>query len=171
MSTALLGSGFTTSDAVKVGVTELGDWLRRVRPPILTFADWFALRAATDDQLLGVWSWGVSPRISDYCLDRLDDPALAVRRSWTMLAALALLGKVPELGEVLLIHTPLRTPTADEHALYQALHEKQSGGPLVNMLQVINATEARGDVAGAALLREAMRVLQHELFDVKTKKR
>lgn len=73
MATALLGSGFTTSDAVRVGLTELGNWLRRVRPPILTFADWFALRAAAGDQLAGVWSSGVSPRISDLRYQRKEE--------------------------------------------------------------------------------------------------
>jgi len=163
MATALSRSGLTTSDAVSVGIAELSDWVRRVRPPILTFADWFALRATTDGLFAAVWSSSVSSRISDFCLDRLDDPALADRRTWTLLAAITLLGRLPALGAVIVTSTPLRTPTADECTAYEALCKRHTGGLGGVMFKIIAAAESRGDFAGAALLRETMRKLQRDL--------
>lgn len=159
-ATALSNSGITTSDAALSGIAELYDWLYRVRPAILTFADWFALRAAPDEQLAAVWSSGVSSRVGDFCLDVLDRPMVDERRFWTLLAALALLASVPMLGEVLAMNTPLRDPTAAESATYQVLQDRQAGRPHVDMFAIIDDTESRGDFAGAALLRETMRVLQ-----------
>jgi len=160
MVTALSNSGITTSDAALSGIAELCDWLYRVRPAILMFADWFALRAVTGEQLAAVWSSDVSPRICDFCLDVLDRPMVAERRAWTVLAAATLLGSVPMLGEVLAMNTPLRDPTAAESAIYTVFQDTQAGRPHVDMFQIIDDTESRGDFAGAALLREAMRVLQ-----------
>lgn len=158
-----LSTSELTADTARAGMAELVDWLERVRPPILAFADWFALRVAPDDVFASVWSSTVSARISDVCLDRLDIEELDDRRWWALLAAITFLGTVPMLGEVLLTITPLRTPTADELVIYDALRKPQPGALRGMMQKIIDATEARGDYTGAALLRETMRMLQHDL--------
>lgn len=164
IGTALSASGLTETATGSFPLVKLIDWLDHHRPPLLTFADWFALRAASDYLFVVVWLSGVSSRLTDYCLDRLDDPGLADRQAWALLATILQVSPVPQLGETLAMCTPLRTPTADERLLYEALqlHNRPTGGDRGIMLKIIEATEARGDFAGAALLRETMRLLQHD---------
>jgi hypothetical protein len=163
IATALSASGLT-ADAGSFRLAKLIEWLDHHRPPLLTFADWFALRTASDELFVAVWLSGVSSRLTDHCLDRLDDPELADRQAWVLFATISQVCPVPQLGEALAMCTPLRAPTADERLVYEALQLRKSlpGGDRGIMFKIIDATEARGDFAGAALLRETMRLLQHD---------
>jgi hypothetical protein len=156
---ALTTRGWTVDD-LKARWTELVAWLDRVRPPLLSFAEWFALRQASPERLADVWLATVARRVCDRCLDRLDDPDLADPGQWVQLAALTLFADAPTLCGMLVESTPLRAPTADEQAVHSAL--QNHAGPDLDMADTVQriaaAADAAGDHRGAALVREALQM-------------
>jgi hypothetical protein len=99
--------------------------------------------------------------VGETCLDRLDDPELDEPLLWLQLATTALLGNAPSLGPLLAFLTPPLRPTADERVVYEGFHlDVRSERFRGSVSRVLEATEARDDFAGAALLREAIRRLQ-----------
>jgi hypothetical protein len=156
---ALTSRGLTVND-LNARWTELVAWIDRVRPPLLSFAEWFAMRQASPERLADVWLATVARRVCDRCLDRLDDPDLGDAAPWVQLAALTLFADAPTLCDMLVEATPLRAPTADEQAVHSAL--QNHGGPdrdmAATLQRIIAATEAAGDHRGAALVRETLHV-------------
>ncbi|MDB4960584.1 MAG: nucleic acid-binding protein [Myxococcales bacterium] len=156
---ALTSHGWTVDD-LAARWTELVAWIDRARPPLLSFAEWFAMRQASAERLAEVWLATIARRVCDRCLDRLDDPALAEPAPWLQLAALTLFADAPTLSDMLLEVTPLRAPTPDEQAVHAAL--QTHAGPDLDMTaalqRIMAATEAAGDHRGAALVRETLHV-------------
>lgn len=146
---------------VKTAWADIASWIERARPDVLSFADWFALRATPDEMLEVLWTSGLASRVCDACLDRLDDVALEDAPSWAVLASLTLLGGLAPISQFLAQQTPLHAATADEQAVYARLqHQRRAEGLDGVMHRIVRATEARGDFAGGALLRETMRRVQ-----------
>jgi hypothetical protein len=144
-------------DDLRTGWSEVLAWIEREHPAVLLFADWFALSTADEDQRETVWWSGISSRTCDVSLSRLEQPGLPDAREWLQLAALTLVGGVPRLGSVLAALTPARVDTDDERRAYTGLTSKESPELIPNAIaRIAAATEARGDFAGAALLRQAI---------------
>lgn len=150
-----------TIDDVGAGWEGLFDWIERERPTVLLFADWFALRATPGDQAEALWLSGIATRVCDTCLMMLERPNLAAAKEWLQLAALALLGGVPRIGIALVQMTPPRRTTDDERMVHAAITTKEPHDRLQGALaRIADATEARGDFAGAALLRDTRQRVQ-----------
>jgi hypothetical protein len=150
-----------TVDDVGAGWAELFDWIERERPTVLLFADWFALRALPDDQAEDLWLSGIARRVCDTCLHLLEQPDVPSATEHLQLAAIAMLGGVPRIGVALAQLTPARATTDDERMVYAAITSKEPDDRLQGAIaRIADATEARGDFAGAALLREARQRVQ-----------
>jgi hypothetical protein len=161
LANAMSAHGLALPD-VKAAWFDIASWLERVRPPVLSFAEWFALRAAPDDLLETIWMSGLARSISETCLDQLEDVHSDEAPSWAALAGLAMLGGMAPIGRYLAQETPLREPTSDEQIVYDSLHHRlRREGPDGILHDIVRATEVRGDFAGAALIRETMRVVQN----------
>lgn len=150
-----------TVDGVGEGWVDLFEWIEQKRPEVLLFADWFALRVTPEDQVEALWLSGIAMRVCDTCLSLLEQPDLLDARERVQLAALALLGRVPRIGIALARLTSPRVTTDDERMVHAAIttrdpHERLQGA----IARIAEATEARGDFAGAALLREAQQRVQ-----------
>jgi hypothetical protein len=160
--TAALSTSKIESANVTEGYPDLAEWLDRARPPVLSFADWFTLRLSSEKLLAEAWASSIAIRVCEVCLDRLAGP-VDDRRSWALLAATTALDRVPAVGEVLAMVTPLRDPSRDEQAVYDLIQKRREELEIRDMGEIIYATETRGDYAGAALLRETVRMLQYVL--------
>jgi len=154
--------GITASD-VAAGWDEVFDWLERARPEMLLFSDWFALRSTPAPDVEELWLTCVAGRVCDAVLTLLERPELPDVRQWVHVATLALLSPIPHLGLVLHRLTSPRVRDADEQLVHDAL---AGGAPCADdglrdaMGRIIEATEVRGDYAGAAMLREAAQRLR-----------
>jgi hypothetical protein len=153
MANAVSAQGLTL-DEVMVGSGDLVDWLERVRPVVLSFAEWMALRVMPKEEFSGLWFSGIATRVCEACLDRLDDPGLEDRRLWLDLAGVTLLVQMPMIGRVLAYVTSPRLVTAAERTMHEAMVEGSDGEELRGIMHgIARETEAREDFAGAALLR------------------
>ena len=160
LANAMSAHGLALSN-VKTAWFEIESWLERVRPPILSFAQWFALRAAPDTLLETIWM-SIARSISETCLDRLEDAPSKEAPSWAALAGLVEMAGVAPIGRYLAQETPLLDPTADEQIVYDSLQHRRRQERRDGILHdIVRATESRSDFAGAALLRETMRVVQN----------
>jgi hypothetical protein len=129
-------------------------WLERVCPAVLPFADWFALRAAPDDDEDALWLSAIAMRVCDVTLARLDSSDLPDPIHWLSIAARALAGDA-WLGDTLVEWTPAGVRTDDEQLVYTALSTGTLHADLQGSIaRIIEANAARGDFAGAALLRQ-----------------
>lgn len=150
-----------TMEQVMAGTADLPEWIERARPTVLSFAEWFALRTATDEQLEGLWLSGVAMRVCDACLDRLDEPSVESAGSWLALAATALFIYRSSLGRVLAHMTSPRHVNEIERTAYTGIQALQSSEELRGILhRILRETEERGAFADEALLRAAIQGLQ-----------
>lgn len=151
---ALSVRGLTPAE-VDASDDDFEPWLQRARPAILPFADWFALRATSrDDDANALWLSAIAPRVCDVALARLDRPDLPDANHWLRIAALTLAGDT-WLGPALAALTPAAIQTADEQMVYTALTTQTPHPELAGAIErIMEATAARQDYAGAALLRE-----------------
>lgn len=152
--------GVTLAD-MKSGTSEIESWLERARPSILSFAEWFALRVTPETSLETIWLFGISRSICETCVDRLEHAPADEARLWAALAGVVMLPGMAPIGGYLVHETPLRDPTHDEQMVYALLQHRQRHEGLEGILHdILRATESRSDFAGAALIRETMRVVQ-----------
>jgi hypothetical protein len=153
-----------TMEQVMAGTADLPEWIERARPTVLSFAEWFALRTATDEQLEVLWLSGVAMRVCDACLDRLEDPSLEDAGSWLALAATALFIHRSSLACVLVYATSPRQVSETERTAYAALEDRLLNEELRGILhRILGETEGRGHFADEALLRAAIQGIQSSL--------
>lgn len=153
-----------SADDVSAGWPDLPDWIVRVRPAVLSFSEWFALRVAPEGQRETLWLSSIAPYVCDTVLDLLEQTAIDDPQPWVQLASLALLGQAPEVGRLLALLTPPRAPTPDEQDIYDHLTRQQGSEALRGVLhRIVAATEERCEYAGAARLRAAMQSIQRAL--------
>jgi hypothetical protein len=161
---AVSARGLTTEQVVD-GMDGLLDWIERARPTVLSFAEWFALRTATDEQLHGRWLSGISMRVCEACLDQLDDPSAEDSQAWLLLAASTLFVDRSPLGRVLVEETSPRQVTETERTLHAAIRSKDQSEELRGIVHRIRLeTDARGAFGDAALLRATIQELQSSLW-------
>jgi hypothetical protein len=146
--------------ALKAANPGIEVWLRTARPQILPFADWFAMRLAGDDVANDLWAFGVARRACEACLQRLPHVPADAAPSWSALAGLALVAAPVGYGRILALETAPYECTPDEDAVYQAIVNADYPTVHDRIPAIIRASEARGDYAGAAVLREMSRFLQ-----------
>jgi hypothetical protein len=165
---AVSARGLTTEQVV-AGLDGLVDWIDRARPSVLSFADWFALRMATDEQVYGRWLSGISMRVCEACLDELEggsveDPSFDPQ-AWLLLAAATLFVDRSPLACVLAEVTAPRQVTETERVLHAAIQRKDQSEELRGIVhRIVRETEGRGDFAGAALLRATIQELQSSFW-------
>lgn len=160
---AVSSRGLTT-EQVMAGLDGLLDWVERTRPTVLSFAEWFALRTATDEQLPGRWRSGITMRVCDACLDELEhaseDPG-----AWLLLAAATLFLGGSTLGSVLPDLTSPRQVTETERIVHAGIEGAQQTEELRGIVpRILRETEARGDFGDAALLRAVIQDAQSSLW-------
>ena len=161
---AVSARGLTTEQVVD-GMDGLLDWIERARPTVLSFAEWFALRTATDEQLHGRWLSGISMRVCEACLDQLDDTSAEDSQAWLLLAASTLFVDRSPLGRVLVEETSPRQVTETERTLHAAIRSKDQSEELRGIVHRIRLeTDARGAFGDAALLRATIQELQSSLW-------
>jgi hypothetical protein len=147
------------------GMEGLLEWIERARPTVLSFAEWFALRTATDEQLHGRWLSGISMRVCEACLDKLDDTSVEDPQAWLLLAACTLFVDRSPLGRVLVEETAPRQVTEIERALHAAIRSKDQSEELRGIVHRIRLeTDARGAFGDAALLRATSQELQSSIW-------
>lgn len=162
LATALSTRGLTLDTAI-AGYSDLRPWVERIRPTVLSFAQWFALRAAPDDLLDELWLFNAAGRVGEACLDRLEDPSLEGPHHWLTLAAGALLTPASRMGWMLARATAPHMATADERLMYDALAHRRFTEEVHGIIhRILPETERRGAFADAALLRAAMQSVQSE---------
>jgi hypothetical protein len=150
-----------TMEEVMTGMDGLLDWIERARPTVLSFAEWFALRIATDDQLHGRWLSGISMRVCEACLDQLEDPSAADPRAWLLLAASTLFIDRSPLARLLAEVTSPRQLTETERIVHAGIEGAQQTEELRGVVhRVLREAEVRGDFADAALLRAVIQDVQ-----------
>ncbi|HEX3482913.1 MAG TPA: SEC-C metal-binding domain-containing protein [Kofleriaceae bacterium] len=150
-----------TMEEVMADMDGLLGWIERVRPTVLSFAEWFALRIATDEQIHGRWLSGISMRVCEACLDQLEDPSGEDPRIWLLLAASTLFVDRSPLGRVLAELTSPRQLTESERMLHAGLAGTQPTQELRGFVpRSVRETEGRGDFADAALLRALIQDVQ-----------
>jgi hypothetical protein len=150
-----------TMEQVMAGTADLAEWIERVRPPVLSFAEWFALYTATEEQLDGLWLSGVAMAVCDACLGRLDDPSVEDAGSWLALAATCLFLHRSSLGRGLAYVTSPRQVTETERLAHAGIQGLRSSEELRGIAhRILRETEERGDFADEALLRAAIQGLQ-----------
>jgi hypothetical protein len=161
---AVSSRGLTTEDVMD-GMDGVLDWFERARPTILSFAEWFALRTATDEQLHGRWLSGISMRVCEVCLDQLEAGSVegpsCDPQAWLRLAAATLFVDRSPLARVLAEESAPRQLTEAEQAVHVAIHSKDRSQELAGFVpRILRETEGRGDFADAALLRATIQELQ-----------
>ena len=161
---AISSRGLTTED-VMVGMEGLVEWIERARPTVLSFAEWFALRTATDEQIHARWLSGISMRVCETCLDKLDDPSVEDSQVWLLLAGCTLFLDRSPLGRVLAEETAPRQVTEAEQTLHAAIQSKDlSEEPRGIVHRILRETEVRGEFGDAALLRATIQELQSSFW-------
>jgi hypothetical protein len=150
-----------TLEAVIADPAEFRAWVERIRPTVLSFAQWLALRTVPDDLLDEVWSFNAAARVGEACLDRLEGSSLEDPRSWLNLAVIPLLTHTPTMGRMLARTTAPQLVTANERAMYEALEHRHASEEVRGILhRILPETEHRGGFADAALLRASMQSVQ-----------
>lgn len=154
-----------TTEQVMAGLDGLVDWIERTRPTVLSFAAWFALRTATDEQLHGRWRSGISMQVCEACLDELERGCASDPEAWLLLAAVTLFVDRSLLARVLAEVTVPRQVTETERTLYAAIQSKDQREELRGIAQrIMLETASRGEFADAALLRATVQDLQSSLW-------
>lgn len=154
-----------TMEEVMAGMDGLLDWIERSRPTVLSFAEWFALRLATDDQIHGRWLSGISMRVCEACLDQLEDPSVEEPHAWLLLAASTLFVDRSPLARLLAEVASPRQVTETERMLHAGLEGTQPTEELRGFVhRVLRETEVRGDFADAALLRAVIQDVQSSFW-------
>lgn len=152
--------GYTLNDIAGDWIESL-DWIQREQPSTLLFADWFALRSTPAADADDLWLSSVAPRVCDLALAALERPDLREARRWAQIAAIALLHGIPQLGIVLPRISRPRLHDAEEQRVYEAITTRQLDDRLEGSIgRIARATEARGDYAGAAMLRASIHRVQ-----------
>lgn len=160
LATAISAQGITR-DVVMAGNAGLPAWIDRIRPTVLSFAQWFALRTVPGELLDELWSFNAAARVGEACLDRLEDPSLPDPRYWLDLAAVVLLTGVSKTGRALSRVTAPHLVTDGERRMYEAMVHKRIGEELRGIMhRIVGETEDRQDFADAALLRATMQSVQ-----------
>lgn len=150
----------------------LAGWIPATRPNLLTLADYLALWLVPDEQLPFLWLPDVTLRISDYCLDQLVHRKGDERIPWSWLTHKMMLGPKPEVANLLMQHTPLRTSIGLEQKIREILTPDARGSDLLGQAlaeivpAVVRLTESRGDYEGAALIRRAVGLAMHGCYVV-----
>jgi hypothetical protein len=158
---AISSRGLTLEQVMAGTGAGLAGWIERARPPVLSFAEWFALYTATDEQVDGLWLSGVAMAVCDAGLDRLDDPSVEDAGSWLTLAATTLFLHRSSLGRALACVTSPRQVTETERLAHAGIQDLRSSEELRGIAhRILRETEERGDFAGEALLRAAIQGLQ-----------
>jgi hypothetical protein len=161
---AISARGLTT-EQVMAGMDGLLDWIERARPTVLSFAEWFALRSAADETLHGRWRSGISMRVCEACLDRLEDGSVEEPQAWLLLAAATLFVDRSLLARVLAEATSPRPVTETERTLHAAIESKDRSEELRGIVhRILRETEARGGFGDAALLRAIIQDLQSSFW-------
>lgn len=161
---AVSSRGLTT-EQVMAGLDGLLDWIERARPTVLSFAEWFALRTATDEQLPGRWRSGIAMRVCDACLDELEDASAEDPRAWLLLAAATLFLHGSVVGGVLADLTSPRQVTETERMVHAGIEGAQQTEELRGVVhRILRETEARGDFGDAALLRAVVQDVQSSFW-------
>lgn len=143
-------------EGVVARLGDMLDWIADYRPSVLPFADWFALWTTVGDQAVELWLSGIARRVCDVCLEMLDRENCSNTSGLAELAVFAFLGRVPRLGVVLGQDTDPLMTTDDERMLHAAITTGAEDARLDGILpRIEEAMDARGDFAGAALLRDA----------------
>jgi hypothetical protein len=161
---AVSARGLTT-EQVMAGLDGLLDWIEHARPTVLSFAEWFALRTATDAQLLGRWRSGIAMRVCEACLDQLEDASVEKPQLWLLLAAATLFLDGSTLGSVLPDLTSPRQVTETERIVHAGIEGAQQTEELRGVVhRILREAEARGDFADAALLRAVIQDVQSSFW-------
>jgi hypothetical protein len=148
-------------EQVMAGTADLGDWIERVRPTVLSFAEWFALLTTTDELHDSLWLSGIAMRVCEACLDRLDDPSVEDPRSWLALAASTLFVHRSSLARILALVTLPRQVTKAERIACADVRGQQKSEKLRDVMrQILREVEERRDFAGEALLRATIQDIQ-----------
>jgi hypothetical protein len=143
-----------TMDEANTGWGELAEWLARVRPTVLPFADWFTLHASPEDEAEALWLSGIGMRVCDVCFETLERPEVADAKQWLRLAAIALFSRAPDISLVLARLTPPVLKTDNERMVHTVLTTDQHDARMRGSIEkIIAETDERNDFAGAALLR------------------
>jgi hypothetical protein len=161
---AISARGLTT-EQVMAGLDGLLDWIERARPTVLSFAEWFALRTATDERIHGRWRSGISMRVCEACLDRLEDASVEQPQAWLLLAAATLFVDRSLLARVLAEQTSPRQDTETERTLHAAIESQDQREELRGVVhRIVRETAARGAFGDAALLRATIQDLQSSFW-------
>ncbi|HEX3762827.1 MAG TPA: SEC-C metal-binding domain-containing protein [Kofleriaceae bacterium] len=154
-----------TTEQVMAGVDGLIDWIERTRPTVLSFAEWFALRTATDEQIHRRWRSGIAMRVCEVCLDELEEESVEDPHVWLLFAASTLFVDGSPLGAALADLTPPRQRTELERIVHTSLVSKRQDEQLRGAVHgIVRETEARGDFADAALLRAVIQDVQSSFW-------
>ena len=133
----------------------------RKYPTVLLFADWFALRVSSNEEACALWSTAIAPRVCDGCLHLLAESDLPDARERLQLAGTALHGGASPIGAALAQLTTPHMTTEDERVVHGAFTTGEPDERLRGAIErIVDSTDARGDFAGAALLREARQRVQ-----------
>lgn len=135
---ALSRLGLSAAD-VTAGWPDVFDWIEEAKPAILSFAQWFALRAEPADGTDEVWLSSIASRVADRCLDELNNVPGSDARPWLQLASISILHTVPGIGQMIALYARLQNPTPDEQAIFDALQHKLEHEDLRGKLHVIVA--------------------------------
>ena len=150
-----------TMEEVMTGMDGLLDWIERVRPQVLSFAEWFALRIATEEQIHARWLSGISMRVCEVCLDRLEGRSGEDPRAWLLLAASTLFVDRSPIARVLAELTSPRPATETERMILAGLEGTRPTEGLRGLVhRIVRETEGRSDFADAALLRATIQDVQ-----------
>ncbi|MEO8702758.1 MAG: SEC-C metal-binding domain-containing protein [Kofleriaceae bacterium] len=160
LANAMSAHGIALAD-VQIPWLDIVSWLERTRPSILSFAEWFALRAAPDTSLETIWISGIARSVAETCLDRLEAGPSHEAPWWAALAGLVMVAGTATIGRYLVQATPLQAPTVDEQIVHDSIqHRRQHEGRGGILHDILRTTESRRDFVGAALIRETMRLVQ-----------
>lgn len=131
-------------------------WVEQDRPPVLRFAEWFALCAA-GEQIHTLWLSTLATRACDACLDQAERAAPADRANWVLLALLVAHTKAHELPRILMAFASLRDPAPDELLVKESMMRGEGGAPAVMeaLTRIRGALAENGDFVSIALLDDA----------------
>jgi hypothetical protein len=139
---------------------DLHVWLVRARPIVLSFADWFALRIASEEVAAERWVSGIAARVVTATIAGLER-ATTDAASWGNLAIYCTTPSAKHVARRLTFDTPPRIATVDEQRAYDGLTAKTPIDDFYALFhELVQAAEQRNDFAGAALIGEVVRAIQ-----------
>jgi len=158
MANAISQLGLSEVDFA-VGGERTPEWLMRHKPAVLPFADWFSIRLASDEIADDIWRSATCARVCDVCLAMAETAPSADREHWLRLASMSLEADLSEMGKFLATFKP-RIASEEERILLAVSNGTYAGDrKLADPERLVAATMARGDFAGAALIRAALQRL------------